>query len=411
MTHSPLLMRTAAVVTLLVGRPAFATIPCNETVPVVPAERDMRTHLRQAKHFEKKGWIDDAVREVAMARDTPDGRHDPEVFALTAHLARRQDNIVGARCMADATVRLDRSGAATERARALLRELDRSFGYLTIYSTGDTPTASLRIEPPKMFATPELKAYAERRVSELRDRHPLPIQVALPAGAYVVSGQSITVLPGQYQELTLHPRRTRPAWASPLFRLRMGAAFHPDQPHQPPPAAGTLDLIGTWPVLRGRQSALHAGIRAGGVSGATVGDDLSVPVGGDLGVQLSGIWSADIGLDLHADASVGWASQSGIGWACPLDGSACTTTPPEGMPTDLLMQRDQGLQLRGGGGLDLRGLGKAEALGIGLDVAVVRTSGTLDPTTGTTDGLGWSVGTGEWSTLAVAPALSVSVRR
>ena len=266
-----------------VGTPGRAADSCADLVPVLAAERDMETHLRQARHFKRKGWLDDAVKEIAMARSTPEGRQDPRVYALAAQLARETDDIVGARCLAKAVIELRRSGESTEQARALLRELDRTFGYLTIYTSGDATTATFQVTPPKLFATAELKAFAERMVTELARRHPLPVSVALPAGQYTINGQSISVLPGQAQDLTLHARRTRPAWASPVVRLRTGAEFRPEQDHAPPPVVSSSDLSATWPVLRGQQASLHLGLRAGVTTSGRVSEQLRAPAGGDIG--------------------------------------------------------------------------------------------------------------------------------
>lgn len=387
---------------------AKAAEPCASSAPVVAAERDMQTHLRQAKHFEKKGWLDDAVREIAMARSTTDGRRDPEVFARAAHLARSQDNIVGARCLASATLDLQASGTATEQARRLLAELDRSFGYVVIETSGDATSAAVQLGLPKVFGTAELKAYAERKAKELARRQALPIEIALPAGAYTVSNQSVTVLSGQSQSLTLHPRNTRSPLAAPIARVRGGAAFHPEQAHPTARVLGVADLSITWPIWRENASAVHLGPRFGGLAPA---GELGLPAGGDIGLQASAYWFIDRGLDLHVDASVGWASLSGIGWRCPLDGTACTSGDPPAAPTDTLFVRDQGLQLRGTAGLDIRGLGKAEGLGVGVDVGVSRTAGTLSPSTGATDTLAWTLADPTWAVVTVSPGISVSLRR
>lgn len=392
-----------------VGTPARATDSCVELVPVLPAERDMETHLRQARLFKRKGWLQDAVNEIAMARSTPEGRQDPRVYALSAQLARETDDIMGARCLAKAVIELRRSGESTEQARALLRELDRTFGYLTIYTTGDATTAAFQVTPPKLFATAELKAFAERMVTELARRHPLPVSVALPSGQYTINGQSITVLPGQAQDLTLHPRRTRPAWASPVVRLRTGAEFRPEQAHSPPPVVSSSDLSATWPVLRGRQASLHVGLRAGVTTSGRVSDQLRAPAGGDIGGMVSGYWVTDYSMDFHVDAALGRSRVGGVGFECPVDGSACTTEPGT-IPTDRLLLRPGGLQWRTGAGLDFRGFGAWESLGLGLDAAIVRTSGSLDATSVSADGTNWTITPPTWTVTAFVPSASISVR-
>ncbi len=391
------------------GTSAFASDSCVDVAPLVEAERDPQTHLRQARLFEKKGWLDDAIRELAMARNTPDGRQDPEVYALQADLMLKQENIVGARCLAKVAVDMNRSGTATEQARSLLRELDRSYGYLTIYTSGDATTASFSVQPPKLFATADLKAYAERRVAELAKRHPLPVHVALPAGAYTINGQSITVLPGQAQDLTLHPKRTRPAWASPVIRLRAGAEVRPAQSHFPPPLVAATDFSTTWPVVRGRQASLQLGARVGGVMGRSTDGGTEVPAGGDVGAVLSGVWVSDVNIDLHTDLAFSRASVAGVGFSCPVDGSSCGATST-GAAADTVYLRASGFQWRLTPGLDLRGAGTFEALGVGLECGVVRSGGTLSSKQATIDGSTWALSPAAWSTWSIVPSLSVSIR-
>jgi hypothetical protein len=345
-----------------------------------------------------------------MARSTPEGRQDKEVYALSATLARETDDIVGAQCLARATIDLRQGGEATRQAEALLRELDRSFGYLTIYTTGDATTAAFQVEPPKLFATAELKAYAERMVVRLAKRHPLPVSIALPSGQYTVNGQAITVLPGRAQDLTLHPRRTRSAWASPVVRLRSGAEFRPLQAYQPPPVVGILDLSTTWPVLRGRQASLHAGLRLGGVSGGGLPNDIRAPAGGDVGALASGYWVSDYSIDLHVDAALGVASVAGLSLYCPVDGSSCSPQSPT-LPSDLLYVRGKGLQWRAGAGVDFRGFGAWESLGIGMDVAFVRTSGSMRTNWPAYNGGTQILALSSWSTMAFVPGISLSVRQ
>jgi len=381
------------------------------SVPVIPAERDMQTHLRQARHFEKKGWMEDSVREIAMARSTPEGRRDPVVFYRAASLARATDNIIGAHCMANATIMLNKGGVATAQARALKQELDRSFGYLEIHTSGDATSATLRIDLPTFFATAALQVYAEDTARRLMTRQELPIRVALPAGAYTISGQSITVLAGQSQELTLHPRNTRPAGAAPLVRARGGAAVHPSRRLTTPTILGTASVSTSWPVIRDTSAALHAGLRVGGTAPSKLPSGATLPAGADIGLQVSGTYFVRMGLDIHATASAGWASLSGLGWGCPLDGTPCSQDTGSTIPMDTLYLRDQGLQLRGTLGVDLRGIGEADGLGIGLDLGLSHTSGTLKPSTGETDDLTWTLTDPRWAVLAITPGISLSMRR
>lgn len=390
---------------------AHAAQPCTDTIEPLPAERDMQTHLRQARHFEKKGWVEDALREASMALSTPEGRDSPEAYALGARLARSRDNIVGARCLAAHAVKLQKSGVDTEQARALMLELDRSFGYLVVNTSGDATSAALRLQLPRVFASAELKAYAERTAQALSKRQPLPVHIALPTGTYLVSGQAVTVLAGQTQEVNLHPKDTRPALASPVMRLHGGAALQPTQAHTAPKVMGAGSVSASWPVWRSTSAALHTGMRLGGLAPARSAGGTRLPAGGELGLQVSAYSFLAIGMDLRVEATVGLASLSGIGWSCPLDRPSCTPRYTGAAPADTLYLRDLGVQARVTAGIDFRGIGRADDLGIGFDLTGARTSGTLPSSSGTTHGLRWSVDDPAWSILSITPGLSLSVRR
>ena len=215
---------------LSVGTSGRAADSCADLVPVLPAERDMETHLRQARHFKRKGWLDDAVKEIAMAWSTPEGRQDP-AYALSAQLARETDDI-GARCLAKAVIELRRSGESTEQARALLRELDRTFGYLTIYTSGDATTATLWSRLRSCLAPAELgpcgaQVTSWRAVTRSRCRSHRP--ASTPS-----MGSPSPCCPARHRI----PPRTPVAPALlgiPVVRLRTGAEFRPEQDHAPPP--------------------------------------------------------------------------------------------------------------------------------------------------------------------------------
>jgi hypothetical protein len=353
--------------------------PCGELVPTLPAVRDYETHLRQARHFERKGWLSDAAHEASMARSSRDGHTDPAAWALSARLARMQGDIVGARCLAAATLDLKRSGAATEEARALLRELDRAFGYLTVFTEGDAATTTLRIAPPRLFASAELKEFAEAQVAKYRERFPLPVRLALPAGAYVINGQSITIVPGESQEMVLSANRTRPAWASPVARATVGASLRGGEVGSPPPVAALVRTDLTLPIVRKPAWSLRGGLVGGVELPAVREDGSSVPAGGEVGGLVSGVWSTGLGLELRADLSMARGSTSGLAVSCPLDGSACL--PDNGsepvVPADLVMVRAASWRSTALLGIEQRRFGQLQLLGIGAVGGITRSMGEL----------------------------------
>jgi len=392
---------------------AQATQACAELVPTVPAERDFQTHIRQAKHFERKGWLVDATREAAMARSSEAGRSDPVAWALSARLARLQGDIVGARCLAAAAIDLHKSGAATEQARALLRELDRSFGYLTVYTEGDAATTTLRIDPPRLFSSAELKAYTLDQVARHRERQALPVRLALPAGAYVINGQSITVVPGEAQEMVLSASRTRPALASPVARATGGVSLRSGETGNPPPVVPYLRSDLTLPLVRQPAWSLRGGITGGLELPGTREDGMEVPAAGDLGALVSAVWSTPAGLELRADLSYSRAALSGLAVACPLDGSPCVFEDggQSGVPVDLIAVRSPGWRSGAVFGLEHRRFGQIQWLGIGASVGMSRSTGELAADTAAQVAGSPPLATAEWSVDGIHCGVSVSLHR
>jgi hypothetical protein len=393
--------------------PAQAAVPCEELVPTALAERDFHTHVRQAKHFERKGWLPDATREAAMARNTPAGRGDPVAWALSARLARTSGDIVAARCLAAAALELNKSGAATEEARALLRELDRSFGYVTIFSEGNSVATTLRIEPPRLFSSAELQEYTLAQIDVHRQRQQLPVHLALPAGAYVINGQSITLVPGEAQEMVLSASRTRPAWASPTARATTGVVLRAAQNGSPPPVVPYLRSDLTLPLVRQPSWSVRGGLMGGVELPGAREDGIAVPAAGELGAMFSGVWSTAAGLELRADLSASRAAVSGIGVACPLDGGACDLDAGSepGVPVDVVAARSSGWRTGAIVGVEHRRFGQIQWLGVGAAAGWSRSWGALTSDTVVDIPGSPSLAVADWSVDGIHFGVSVSFHR
>ncbi len=360
-----------------------ASTPCGWAEEALLPERDLDTHLRQARLFEKKGWLEDAAREAAMARATTEGAHTPEAWATSARIARSLQRIPEARCFAQATLDLQRSGTDTEEARALLQELDRSFGYLVIVTAGDSTTVNLSVTPPKLFASAELKTYTETVLAANRDRQPLPVRLALPGGAYVVNGQSVTVVPGREQEVILRPSETRPAWASPTARLSMGTAWNSAGFARTPDLAGVLRLTTTWPVVQGIDLSLRAGLAVEGTAPRAWAPERPTPAGGAAGAVVEALYKTSVGLDVRVAGSAGVRAVPGLLLDCLPGDPQCSWSALDEDAVDTIAVMGRGRSFQALAALDYRNFGSVRWLGLGVEGGFTTTQGTYSGATTT----------------------------
>lgn len=382
--------------------PAAGSEPaCAVEAPAVEATRDSSTHFRQARHFARKGWTEDALQEAAMARSTPEGAVDPEVWTLSAELAKQLQDIVAARCLAKEAVRL---AGPSGRAQALLVELDRTYGYLTIFSAGDASTTTLDITPPRLFASAEHKAYVDDIVATHQERQPLPVRLALPAGTYVINTENIVVQPGRDQELVLRPRDTRPAWQSPALRLTTGVGLGLGDTESLPNTTFLTRLSATWPLLQGTRASLRLGAATELRPTPATDAGTEPPAGTLAGGVIEGVWSTDTGTELRLGGLVGWATAPGLAVVCPLSSTTCTLGQASPDPADHTLINGSGLHTGLVVGATQRRFGSLSWLGIGLTGSAGQTQGTVDNTL-----IDANLTNPDWSAWRVTAGLSLSL--
>lgn len=156
---------------------------------------DVQGHLSQARFFVKKGYLDDARRELEAASRLPDGEIDPDVWQLLATVRYQLLDIPGALAAADQAQTYARTEDQLYTSATLAAFLRENFGAVEVVPPYPGLTGRLDVlatEPP---FDPELKGYLARREAQGARSVTFPVTVWLPAGRYELNGGLVDVQP------------------------------------------------------------------------------------------------------------------------------------------------------------------------------------------------------------------------
>jgi hypothetical protein len=169
----------------------------------VAAAPDAAHHLAQAELFARRGWTDDAWREIRAALAAPGGADDPTIRALAAVLAWDQRLALTAAEHHEAVSRLHPDPATAERARAEAQALRRQFARLVIEAPHEGMATRVQLEGgPRLFDA-DTRQYAQDVTLRLRARDVLPVSVELPIGGWTVNGHAVELRAGEEARLSL----------------------------------------------------------------------------------------------------------------------------------------------------------------------------------------------------------------
>ncbi|MFT5686615.1 MAG: hypothetical protein ACI8RZ_007571 [Myxococcota bacterium] len=166
------------------------------------AGEDIEHHINQAKLFIRKGWHDDAAAELAAALETPAGRTFV-VYELAGQVAWERQDIDTAIAMAQGAAAVAPTPQQAQIARRIADSYRQQFGFLTISAPHPGMASRLQLESTGLILSAELKDYINAAALRLRDRTALPTRIGLPAGSYLVNGETITVAASSEAELEL----------------------------------------------------------------------------------------------------------------------------------------------------------------------------------------------------------------
>lgn len=179
-------------------------------------------HAAQARQFLKKGWNGDAEAEVAAGLGLDP--HHVELNGYCVQLARAAGDVRRALACAAAGAAAT-TGDLEARARLSQTEawLRENFGWVEVRGPAGVDHARLPLVTTGMQLDAELATATKEAASRLAGGVALPITLALPVGAYTVSGEPLTIEAGQTRQLEL-PAARFTASAGRGRRLDLAAA-------------------------------------------------------------------------------------------------------------------------------------------------------------------------------------------
>ena len=344
------------------------TLSLLSAASVAIAAPDAAHHLAQAELFTRRGWTDDAWREIEAALAADGGEADPAVHALAAELAWDQRLALRAAAHHEAVARLHPNPAIAAAAGARAADLRRQFARLIIDAPHAGMATRLQLEGgPRLFDA-DTRQYAQDVALRLRARGALPTTAELPVGGWAVNGHEVELRSGETARLTLPMDAVGRKGLSALQVLRLEVAGGLQLAAGPRAAAlrpsPTLELGLTLPV-----EALLVGITASGtLQGSRGADDVTrqdpsaFALGGRVGSELF----TSTPLAIRPALTLRGVRQPGLTPACFDRGCA-----------DALVT---GWQLAPGGELaiDYREAGRTTAFGSGVRLAADLPIGSAD---------------------------------
>lgn len=171
--------------------------------PVLAAEPDSAHHLAQARLFARRGWTEDAWLELEAALATASGAQSPEAHALAAELAWRRRDALRAAAHHERVAELTGNAEEREAAAAAAESLRRRFGGLVLRAPRDGMATRVQLDGGPRLIDNRVRAYVHDLTLQLRNREPLPREVALPVGVWLVNGTEVEVVAGEATVLTL----------------------------------------------------------------------------------------------------------------------------------------------------------------------------------------------------------------
>jgi hypothetical protein len=181
----------------------------------------------QARLFIRKGWHEDAARELEAALATPEGQASFEVHWLLAQVSWELSDIGTAAEHARIAAGLAPGPDEEAACWQLVQDIDATFGSVRVGGPQDGTRSRLQLESTSTQFDPELKRFIAKKTLALTEPVELPVVLWLPGGTYLVNGQEVTVAPGREAALQLPPSAlgARGLASLQVLRVEIGGGF------------------------------------------------------------------------------------------------------------------------------------------------------------------------------------------
>ena len=172
-------------------------------IVAVASAGPVEDHVAQARFFVKKGWYGDARKALDRALALPEGAQSYEVHWLMAQVAYELLDAETALLHAREAAELASDPDDALQATRLAEWLAQTFGVLEVHAPYPGVQSRLQLERSSMLLDPELKRFIDQVALEWTHPQALPVRIALPAGEYVVQGETVVIEPSGETRLDL----------------------------------------------------------------------------------------------------------------------------------------------------------------------------------------------------------------
>ena len=170
-------------------------------LPCVSWASDPSHAINQAKHFVKKGWLDDAVRELEEAAQSEEGKTSFEVHAMLAQIHYQQADADRTLAAGRRALEVSTDPSTATETQRLVAFIESNFGTLNLVSPYPGMESRLEIESETPILDPELQRFTGSLKQRLSEKTALPLRVLFPAGRYSINGLEVEVRPNREAEL------------------------------------------------------------------------------------------------------------------------------------------------------------------------------------------------------------------
>jgi len=159
--------------------------------------------INQAKHFVKKGWYSDAVRELETAISDPSGRSSFEVHAMLSKVHYALGDAGKAKKFAERGIELGTDPALVAELKRFQRFISENFGTLHLLSPYPGMQSPLTVESAFPILDPEIASFYKAIQDRWANKTPLPLTIAFPVGSYQINGIAVEVKAGKESTLRM----------------------------------------------------------------------------------------------------------------------------------------------------------------------------------------------------------------
>jgi hypothetical protein len=193
-----------------------------------PPSAPSPTHaINEARLFMRKGWWEDARKDLEAALATPAGQSDYEIHYLLSQVCFELMDVNAAQAYSEDAARLSQSPSKAREASDFAKYLSDSFG--TVEVQGPEPGMHSRLQIDLRYAQfdPDLKRFIKQQTLQLKEKTTLPVRVSLPVGKYAINGKDVVVEPSGVSvlDLPISALGARGLAALQVPRVELGAGF------------------------------------------------------------------------------------------------------------------------------------------------------------------------------------------